>query len=165
MTRHHHSVVKEGLVAGLLGAFAVALWFLVLDVANGRPLFTPSVLGQVLLLWRDTPDTTAIHAGAVILYTAFHFAAFILFAMAVVKLVHLAINVAIVRFGLVMLFVVFEVFFLAFTYIFFANTRELFPWHATLIANTIAAAVMAVYLWYRHPALKRALRQHTLGVD
>lgn len=165
MTRHHHSVLKEGVVAGLLGAVAVALWFLLLDLINGRPLLTPSVLGQVLLLGRTVPETGTIHAGAVALYTVFHFTAFILFAMVVVKLVHLAINVAAVRFGLVMLFVVFEVFFVAFTYIFFASTRELFPWHATLIANTVAALVMAMYLWHRHPSLKRALRTHTLGVD
>lgn len=165
MTRHHHSVLKEGVVAGLLGAFAVALWFLLLDLAAGRPLFTPSVLGQILLLGRATPVTGTVDAGAVALYTAFHFVAFILFAMAVVKLVHLAINVAIVRFGLLMLFVVFEVFFLAFTYIFFANTRGLFPRGTILAANTIAAVVMTAYLWQRHPSLKRALRQHTLGVD
>jgi hypothetical protein len=165
MTRHHHSVLKEGVVAGLLGAVAVALWFLLLDLINGRPLFTPSVLGQILLLGRSEPDIATIHSQAVALYTVFHFVAFIVFAMVVVKLVHLAINVAVVRFGLVMLFVVFELFFLAFTYIFFASSRGLFPWHATLIANTVAAMVMAVYLWYRHPSLKRALRTHTLGSD
>lgn len=165
MTRHHHSVVKEGLIAGMLGALSVAVWFLVVDLAAGRPLFTPSMLGQILLLGRSTPDTTAIDSGAVALYTVFHLLAFAVFGMGVVKLVHLAINVAVVRFGLLMLFVVFEVFFWAFTHIFFQSTQELFPQRSILVANTIAAVVMAIYLWNRHPSLRRALRQHTLGVD
>jgi hypothetical protein len=77
--------------------------------------------------------------------------------------VHLAVNNPVIRFGLVMVFVVFEVFFWGFTYMFFAGTRGLFPRGAILIANTFAAIVMAVYLWRRHPSLKRALRHEPLG--
>ena len=161
--RHHHSVLKEGALAGMLGAFAVAIWFLALDVYQGRALFTPSVLGQILLMGRSTPGTEAIDTTAVLLYTVFHFAAFAVFGIGVTKLVHLAINVPVLRFGLVMLFVVFEVFFWGFTYMFFAGTRGLFPRGAILIANTLAAVAMATYLWRRHPSLKRALRHEPLG--
>jgi hypothetical protein len=158
-------VWKEGLLAGGLGALSVALLFLVLDLMRGRPLYTPSVLGQIVLLGRPTAVTDQILPDAVALYTVFHLVVFALFGVVVVKLVHLAINVAIARFGLLMLFVVFEVFFFAFTYVFFEGSRQLFPRGSILAANTLAAVVMATYLWHRHPALKRALRQHTLGVD
>ncbi|HET9513240.1 MAG TPA: hypothetical protein VFO95_04865 [Gemmatimonadales bacterium] len=161
--RHHHSVLKEGIVAGMLGALAVAIWFLAVDLFQGRPFFTPSVLGQILLLGRALPATETIDASAVVLYTGFHFVAFVLFGMLVTKLVHLAVNNPVIRFGLVMVFVVFEVFFWGFTYMFFAGTRGLFPRGAILIANTFAAIVMAVYLWRRHPSLKRALRHEPLG--
>ena len=163
MTRHHHSVFKEGAIAGLLGAFTVALWFLALDLAQGRPLFTPSVLGQILLLGKGTPVTDGIEAVAVALYTVFHFVAFIVFGMGVTKMVHLAITIPALRFGLLMLFVVFEVFFWGITYLFFAGTRGLFPRGAMLVANTLAAIVMATYLWQRHPSLRRALRHEALG--
>ena len=161
--RHHHSVLKEGIVAGMLGALAVAIWFLAVDLFQGKPFFTPSVLGQILLLGRALPATETIAASAVVLYTGFHFVAFVLFGMLVTKLVHLAVNNPVIRFGLVMVFVVFEVFFWGFTYMFFAGTRGLFPRGAILIANTFAAIVMAVYLWRRHPSLKRALRHEPLG--
>jgi hypothetical protein len=161
--RHHHSVLKEGILAGMLGAFAVAIWFLAVDLFQGKPFFTPSVLGQILLLGRALPATETIDASAVVLYTGFHFVAFALFGMMVTKLVHLAVNNPVIRFGLVMVFVVFEVFFWGFTYMFFAGTRGLFPRGAILIANTFAAIVMAVYLWRRHPSLKRALRHEPLG--
>jgi len=161
--RHHHSVWKEGAVTGLLGAFTVAVWFLALDLINGRPLFTPSVLGQILLLGRTGPEAQTVHTAAVLLYSVFHLLAFVLFGLLVTKLVHLAVNNPALRFGLVMLFVVFELFFWGFTYVFFTGTRELFPRGAVLVANTLAAIVMATYLWRRHPSLRRALRHEPLG--
>jgi hypothetical protein len=36
---------QDGIVASILGALAVALWFLIFDAARGRPLYTPSTLG------------------------------------------------------------------------------------------------------------------------
>ena len=42
-------VALDGLFAGMIGALTVAVWFLVLDIAAGRPLYTPALLGQVLL--------------------------------------------------------------------------------------------------------------------
>jgi len=35
---------QEGMIAGVIGAIAVAVWFLLLDTAAGRPLYTPTVL-------------------------------------------------------------------------------------------------------------------------
>ena len=56
MTRHHHSLADEATSAGLLGATTVAVWFLLLDFIAGRPLHIASVLGQVLLFGRRTPE-------------------------------------------------------------------------------------------------------------
>jgi len=42
------AVLQDGLVAGLLGAFAVALVHLVADAAAGAPLRTPTILGRVV---------------------------------------------------------------------------------------------------------------------
>ena len=39
---------QEGIVAGVIGAVTVALWFLVVDSLHGRPLYTPTVLGTAL---------------------------------------------------------------------------------------------------------------------
>ncbi len=38
-------VAREGLMAGLLVAVTVAVWFLLYDLAAGRPLRTPALLG------------------------------------------------------------------------------------------------------------------------
>ena len=41
-------VYQDGIIAGILGALAVALWFLIFDSARGRPFYTPSILGTAL---------------------------------------------------------------------------------------------------------------------
>lgn len=161
--RHHHSIVREGVDSGLIGALAVAGWFLVLDLVNGRPLLTPSVLGQLIILGKSTPVTDRLVPEAIAAYSFLHFGAFIVFGMAVCELVHLAVKEAFFRFALMVVFVVFEVFFLGVTQIFFHNTKGQFPFWTILVANTLAAVGMGIYFWLKHPSLKRALRHEALG--
>lgn len=163
MVNHHHNLLKEGAAVGLLGGFTVAVWYLILDLIAGRPLHTPSVLGQVILFGRMSPQTGGVVPSAVLGYTILHLAVFIGLGLLITKLVYLAVNHPVFMFAGLMLFVVFEVFFSFFTYIFFTATRGLFPWVTTLTANSLAAAVMTFYIWKRNPALKRALTRHTLG--
>ena len=37
MAAEEHRTLREGVLAGFLGASAVALWFLILDTVAGRP--------------------------------------------------------------------------------------------------------------------------------
>lgn len=164
MVRHHHNLLREGAIAGSAAGLAVAVWFLILDILNGRPLHTPSILGQVILFRRAAPVTEEIVTGAVASYTLLHFGVFILMGILITKLVHLAVTLAVFRFALLMLFVVFELFFFGFTYIFFTQTHGLFPWWEVLVADTLAVVVMVTYLWKRNPGLKRALaHEEALG--
>src|SRR5436190_19474547 len=43
------TLAQEGLIAGLIGAATIAVWFLILDSLSGRPLYTPTVLGRALV--------------------------------------------------------------------------------------------------------------------
>ena len=76
------SVIREGIIAGVLGATAVALWFLVVDVLAGHPLHTPEVLGRGLLGIFGRERSGITDAGGdpallvVTLYTVFHYLAF-----------------------------------------------------------------------------------------
>jgi hypothetical protein len=163
MVRHHHSLGKEGAVSGILGGTAVAVWFLVLDIFKGRPLHTPSVLGQVILFGNTSPVSEGIVLEGVIGYTLIHLGVFIALGLIITELVHLAVNSPLFRFAILMLFVVFQVFFYGFTYAFFVATRELFPWWEVLVADTLAVVAMVTYLWRKHPSLKRALAHEALG--
>ena len=44
-----HTIVRDGVVAGVLGATAVAVWFLGLDTLRGHPFATPAALGRGLV--------------------------------------------------------------------------------------------------------------------
>ena len=71
-----HALVAEGIVIGALGAATIALWFLVLDAAEGRPLFTPSALGSAVLLGAQSPADVQTTATVVFGYTMLHLLAF-----------------------------------------------------------------------------------------
>ena len=52
-----HRVIREGLIAGLSAAFVVALWFLAIDVTQGRVFFTPAALGSAVFMVRAARPT------------------------------------------------------------------------------------------------------------
>ncbi len=53
----------------------MAVWFLIIDLARGKPLMTPSILGEVILLRNASPSLDVVDTRAVIGYTALHLAA------------------------------------------------------------------------------------------
>ena len=163
MLDNSHSVMAEGTDVGIIGGLAVALWFLVLDMIAGNPFQTPSLLGQVVLFGDSTPNTSRIVFGAILVYTAFHFAVFALLGMGLVVLVHWGERDAVVRYALLPVFLVFEVMFYGLLEVFSERTNELFPFWAVLTANTLAAISMGLYLWYKHPEFRRAVRETPLG--
>lgn len=154
---------REGTTAGLLGAGAVAVWYLILDLLKGKPLITPSVLGEVILLRNTTPSLDVVNSRAVLGYTALHLAVFIILGLAVERLVVLSERHGVWRFALLMLFVVFELFFYGLVQVGFTATQGLFPLWSVLAANTLAAVVMGWWLYRRHPALKAAFQSSPLG--
>jgi hypothetical protein len=163
MTRHRHELFREGLLTGAVGAAAVAVWFLITDLAQGRPLSTPSILGQVILYGSTTPVVTPIQTAPLLAYTLLHIGAFVLFGIAITQLVHLAMSSPLARFGLMMLAVVFEVFFLIMLYAVFHATSSLFPWWSVLGANTLSLLAMGYYLKRNHPGLRHQYQKEPLG--
>jgi hypothetical protein len=157
------SLSDEGAIAGAIGATVVAIWFLLLDTLAGIPLRTPSVLGQIVLFGRSRPVTDRVLFDAMIVYTAFHFAVFVLFGIGLVALVRWSIRQSVVRYALLQVFLVFEVFFYGVLWMFSARTSELFPLWTVLGANTLAAIAMGLYLWRLHPDLRESLRETPLG--
>lgn len=159
-----HSAWGEGTDVGLIGGTVVAVFFLILDAIAGVPLRTPSVLGEVMLFGRGNPSLDSPDFGAALLYTVVHFIAFALFGVLLVRLVHLATHNSVVRFGLLVLFLAFEVFFYGVVVILTGATSRLFPFWAVLTANVLATLAMGFYLWRTHPAFRQSVQDHPLGV-
>jgi hypothetical protein len=154
---------EEATWVGLIGAGIVAGWFLAGDSLAGHPLRTPSILGQVLLLGESTPDVNTLSFSGIILYTAAHIALFLGFGFALAYLVRWAVRDHIVRYALLQVFLAFELFFVFVVLMLQEETRSLFPVWSVLVANTLAAIGMGIYLWRHHPDLQRELRETPLG--
>jgi hypothetical protein len=158
-----HDLLREGILTGALGAIVVAGWFLVTDLLQGRPLSTPSVLGQVILYGITDPVVSPPAAGPVVAYTLLHFGAFALFGVGVTHMIHLAMSSSIARFALMIVAVVFELFFFMVTYALFTGTSYLFPWWSVLAANTLSLLAMSYLLLRRHPGLRQQFEREPLG--
>jgi len=78
---------RWGVAAGLLGAFVVALYFLALDLAAGRPLATPNALGSALFLGTPFDPSQPLRPIVIAGYTIVHGALFLGLALVVSALV------------------------------------------------------------------------------
>jgi len=75
------SSVARGIASGVLGAGVVALFFLIVDLMAGRPLFTPAALGHQILLGSPLDPDAPIAVGLVVAYTLIHCVVFIAFGL------------------------------------------------------------------------------------
>lgn len=148
------SVLREGTVAGLLGAATVAAWFLVVDVARGSPLRVPSALGHILFHAAGIAGTEG-RSAHVIAYTIFHVVAFVAVGVLTAALLRLSERQPSVLAGALILFVVFEAGFYGITSLLAQSQSLGVPsWYMVLVGNGIASLVMGTYLWRAHPRLR-----------
>lgn len=148
---------QEGLVAGVIGAVTVAVWFLVVDALHGRPLYTPTVLGTVLFgrgAALGSLDTLPVSVDMVLMFTWVHGLAFAAIGGLASRLLGMAEQDPNIGFGVLLLFVVFEFGFTVTAMLFAAPVLKALTWPAVLVANLLAAAAMGGYFWLRHPTLR-----------
>jgi hypothetical protein len=158
-----HGTIREGVIAGALGATGVAVWFLLVDTIAGQPFFTPRVLGEAVKSV-VAPESFPSAFVIVALYTVFHYAVFILAGIAVIAVVHGSARHIGLLAGLVILFVALEVLFYAFVLMLqLATPLEELSWYQVGAANIVAAALMGRYLWMMHPELTHQLDESLSG--
>ena len=152
-------ILLDGLFAGMIGALVVAAWFLVLDLVGGRPLWTPAMLGSLLLHGTGAVQHVIVRPLEVAAYTAFHFLVFIAVGVALSFLMTLFDRFPIMFFVLLVLYLCLQAGFFVLDAILGAELmHQLRPW-AVVIANVLAAGAMALYLWRRHPDVLRRVEQ------
>jgi putative oxidoreductase len=161
-----HPLLHDGVIAGLIGAAVIAVWFFIVDAIYGRPFFTPATLGHGLLdvLGKHSAqdDSAVVH---VLAYTVFHFAAFMFVGLLASLIVFLAQREPSILFGFIVLFVAFEVGFYGLVGLLQQATalREL-AWYNVLIGNLLAAGAMGFYFWRTHKELAEEFK-HSLDWD
>jgi hypothetical protein len=144
--------IREGLIAGILGGSAVALWFFAVDMVTGQPFHTPRVLGEsflnVLGLWRGQGLVELL-----VLYTIWHFLVFVVVGVLAAWMLNASEREPSHLAGLFLLFAVFEVAFYLYVYALSWRGGRLvaLPWYQIAAANLLAAVVMGRFLFRAHP--------------
>jgi hypothetical protein len=155
-----HSVAdsyQQGIVAGVLGAATIAIWFFLVDIFSGRPFYTPNVLGTALFRGGeglDQPQNLPISLEMVLVYTWVHGLVFCAIGGLAAKLLDLAERNVNAGFGILLLFVIFEFGFVGAALVFAEPILRALAWPSVLVGNLMAAAAMAVYFWRHHPSMK-----------
>lgn len=156
-------IVREGFVAGLIGAVSVATWFLLVDLVAGRGFFTPAMLGDALFWGVRDPAQVQIAFPSVVGYTMVHMLAFVVVGMVAAFLAYEVELFPHALFIVVVFFAVFEFGFYVILAILASPLLGALAWWNVAIGNTIAAAGMGYYLWRMHPKLRAELKAHPLG--
>ena len=151
-------IVREGIVVGLIGFAAVALFYAAFDFLAARGfLFTVNLLGEAVFFGlRDqsilgTP--IAVNMTAVVLYTALHLVTALVIGLFVSWLAaHLEGPPSEVRLAVLLIAAGFLVTIFGIGMV-SSPIKALLPWGSVVVANSLAVVVAGVDLMKRHPGL------------
>jgi hypothetical protein len=161
--RTRADLAYQSLYCAAIGGSVVALFFLVIDAFNGKPLFTPALLGGVLFGGVEAQSISEVRMDWVAYATIAHFLAFTAIGVGVTLVAHEVELHS--RHPFTILFGVFA----AIEWIFLVGGMFLLPgvistlgfWRVAA-ANLLAAAGIAAFLWANHkPEAWERLKQAT----
>ena len=138
----------HGIVAGIAGALTIAVFFLVVDILAGRPLWTPTALGALFLRGEVLPGNAPAEPGLVVAYTAMHAMGFVGIGLPAAYLLQVPRRVsrpAVLVVALV-LFAALEAFTVAMGLIFVPELARELGAGRVAVANALAAIVMSAGL-------------------
>ena len=151
------SALREGIVAGLIGAAVVAIWFFVFDVLRGRPFLTPTLLGSLVFLGVNTPIGMTPAVGPILGYTILHGLAFVAFGVVAATMLAMSDREPALFVAFVILFACFEVFFFGVLGVLGRGVQTALVWWSVLVGNLLASFAMLWYFLRAHRALPRTL--------
>jgi hypothetical protein len=154
----------DSLYSGVLGGSAVAAFFLVVDLLNGQPLFTPSLIGSVLFYGAVAQDVMEVHAGAVAYFSLVHIVVFAVLGAAISLLVrevelHSRHPIEL----LLVLFAIIEVAFFALAPLAMPGVIARLGIVQVGVANLLAAGSMALFFVLYHRSAAQEKLKHNLG--
>jgi len=145
----------DGVIAGIIGAAIVAIWFLFLDTVSGLPFYAPTVMGAALFLGAEelaSTEAVPVSLKLTLMYTWVHGLGFVVLGEIAAYFLLLTGKNPNLGFFL-LLFVILEFGFVAVAFVFAEPVLHELAWPAVLLGNLLAAAGMACYFRLRHPNL------------
>ncbi|NNL85199.1 MAG: hypothetical protein HKP27_06075 [Myxococcales bacterium] len=146
--------MTDGVLGGLLGSAAVAILFLVRDIAAGWPLWTPSTLGAALFRGEIAGELASPEVLLVVGYSVFHGAMFVGIGLIAAYLMDRNRALKEHWFGTLVwavigLFIMFQILFLGFAVVFAQGLVTELGMGWVTLANLVAAVCMAGFLTHR----------------
>ncbi len=144
---------QEGMIAGTWGAATITLWFLLLDVLAGHPLYTPHMLGTALFKGGSGLMSSAhveLSLGMLGAFTTLHWLTFELIGALASLLLALAEHNPNLGFGVLLFFVLALGGLVGGTMMIAEPVLHAHAWQSVLVGHLVAAGAMGGYLWRRH---------------
>ena len=161
-----HNSIREGIIAGIIGATAIVIWFAIIDIAAAHAFHTPDILGAGLLsILGKPPMMPDTLAARVVAYTIFHYAIFAVVGIVLTNIVHQSSRTPAILAGALIAFVAFELGAIGLTTLLTESALGGMAWYQIFIANLLAAAGMFYYMWRRHPGLRGDIDRALTGTD
>jgi hypothetical protein len=145
----------DGIIAGLIGAAIIAIWFLFMDTVTRLPLYTPTVLGEGLFLKEQGLDSNSgelVSLKLTLMYSGVHGLVFMVLGVIAAYSFFLRKSKVHLSIVLTALFTVLELGFVGTAFIVAKPVLHELAWPIILTGNFLAAAGMACYLSLRRPA-------------
>lgn len=155
---------REGVVVGLIGASAVAVWFFVADLIAGRPMYTPYSLGSVLqgFFGATAPASQPL---TILMYTVFHYLSFIGVGFVFSAIFNAAEEEPSILAGFAILFVALELACVGLTVLVQESSAlRSIAWYQIGAANLVASISMGTYLVRRHRGVLRRVALSLGGI-
>jgi hypothetical protein len=166
MATRTHSILGEGILVGVAGAVAAAIWYLLIDLLAGAPFRTPDALGHAITHMAPDQPADAIHADAVLAYAVIHFLIFVAIGLALTWLVHQVIQHSSLRMALWLAVVIGFTGLALVMYMLAPASGYRLPWWSPVGAAAVGVLVEVYLILRRHPSLQYAAGGETaLGAD
>ncbi len=158
--------IREGIVVGLIGYAAVAVFYTVFDLLAARNTFyTVNLLGRAVFRGLRDPDVlmfpVALDKTAIIWYNALHLVLALIIGLIVTALIGDAEQHPSRRLGVLFVIVAGFVVTILGVGMLTATMRPVLPWWSIVVANTLAVILAGAYLMQKRPGLSdRMLAMH-----
>lgn len=160
-----HPLLTKGAVTGVIGASAVAFWFLIVDLVANAPFYTPAALGSAVLFGATTPAEVQVSVAVIAAYTMVHFAAFVVVGIALVWAAEKVEQTPGKWLIGLLTFIVLEAIFLGTLGSLAEWVIGAMSWWAVGIGNIVAVLAMGWWVWATHPRLRRELLEKPVKTE
>lgn len=144
-------LLYDAFYGAAIGGATIALFFLVADIIQGRPMFTPSLMGEVLFMGADPGAVSEVRFDMVAYFTIVHLVSFLVLGGAISYLCR-ATGIAKTNMPVVIgvVFVILTAAFFAGDFLLMSGVAAVIGIPSILAANFVTALAMGLFLRRAH---------------